>query len=210
MKDWTQQQRNCFYKTQDVHIGDHRVTTDRCGWLKTMHKKWKPTSYLDLACRDGFVTRSFLDDGCRITGVDICTEAIQIAREEAKRHFPACFHRSRYIEADLETYYPKDSFDCVVCFEFIEHVPEKFVMEMFIKMTCASKRLCAISTPNKYGKFGEKHNTEDRGHINLYDSERLERDIKLATGCQPTLEITPDFLYAWWEVEQTKTHDKTD
>ena len=203
MKDWTQNQRNCFYKTQDVHPGNHRVTTDRCGWIKTKHNVWRPTSYLDVACRDGYVTRGFLEQGCYVDGVDINTEAIRLAEEEAQRHCKAFAHRAHYYERDLLSFDPDHNYDVVLCFEFIEHVPAKLASDVMMKMHSWSKHICAISTPNESGRYGTA-NAEDEGHINLYTPDRLRRDILKSTEIRESqleVEVEDDFLYAWWTIE---------
>ena len=61
----TQADRDEFYKGQKVMCeGSEDNTADRCGWIKKMYKEMemKGSSFLDLACHDGYVTRGFLKD----------------------------------------------------------------------------------------------------------------------------------------------------
>ena len=196
MRDWSQSKRDIFYKTQFVHEGNHNAVSDRCGWIKEKHKEWMPKSYLDIACRDGYVTRCFLNDSS-VCGIDINDEAIKIADFQAKTHFPRgdAFYLTGSILDDPDL----PEAEAVVSFEFIEHIPEEEAKQVIAKMHRHSTRLCAISTPTDTGKFGVQ-NVEDSGHINVYSARRLVEAIKEMTGIDPSLEATDDFLYAWWFV----------
>ena len=74
------------------------------------------TDVLDLGCGAGIPMTATLADGRRITGVDISAAQIELARANVP---PATF-----IQADLTTVdLPANSFDAVVAFYSLTHVP---------------------------------------------------------------------------------------
>ena len=155
---------------------------------------------LDVACRDGFVTRRFLQDDCEIMGFDICHDAIDKAKEIARGKYPKNKHH--YYDLSIQ-HFPwevnKGLFDMVICFEFIEHIPGEDVVWLLGKISESLNEggYAAISTPHIDGKYGE--NGDDETHINLYDEERLELQILVTTGHQATVTRDGEFIYAYWK-----------
>jgi SAM-dependent methyltransferase len=71
---------------------------------------------LDLGCGAGVPVTQALAEHCRVTGVDISTEQIELAR----RHVPD----ATFIQSDMAALgFPPASFDAVVAFYSLTHVP---------------------------------------------------------------------------------------
>jgi ubiquinone/menaquinone biosynthesis C-methylase UbiE len=81
-----------------------------------MHGLPKRASVLDLGCGAGVPVTQWLAQQCEVTGVDVSARQLSLAR----RHVPA----ATFIKADMsELDVPAGSFDAVVAFYSIIHVP---------------------------------------------------------------------------------------
>ena len=75
----------------------------------------KGKDVLDLGCRDGILTRHFVD-GNRIVGGDIDSEALEFAREEYGIEV-------RHLNLNSVLPFPDKCFDVVILAETLEHLP---------------------------------------------------------------------------------------
>lgn len=196
MREWPQIARDEFYRDQDVFLGNPEGSNDRQGYIKRMVPLWKPKSLLDVACRDGYISRYFMPE-VEVHGIDINTEAIEIANLLASQIGGA---RYRYTIANiLKDKWTEDKFDLVMSFEFVEHIKSEDAKMVFSMMHILSKDVCSISTPHIDGKYGTQG--DDSGHINCYNEERIKADILEVTGVSPEVECDGDFLYVHWRVK---------
>lgn len=193
----TQKERDDFYNVQKVQCrGDENNENDRCGWVKKMYRylKCEKSSWLDLACHDGFVTRSFLKDDCTLIGVDISQNAIDVAKEEAQARYPE--KNWQYIN---ENFFNLDwdsiKVDNTCCFEFIEHIPYKEVDLLLKLINDSTKDTIFLSTPMDTGKFG--HGDANGSHINIYNPKMLMEQVERITGETCYVEHDEDFIYAY-------------
>jgi ubiquinone/menaquinone biosynthesis C-methylase UbiE len=104
-------------------------------------KQVKKLSVLDIASGEGYGTYALSKVARDIVGVDISTEAV----EHAKKKYGLDYRIGSAECIPAET----ASFDAVVSFETIEHVPDpkKFVMEAY--RVLKPKGIFIVSTPNK-------------------------------------------------------------
>lgn len=103
----------------------------------------KGLSVLDVACGAGYGSHMLASEAKEVCGIDISDEAVQYAREHySGQNIKFEVMDSRAIK------YPDHSFDAVVSFETIEHVPEPEVFLKEIKRILKPDGLLIISTPN--------------------------------------------------------------
>lgn len=77
---------------------------------------------VDVGCGGGILTEALAKHGARVTGIDLSTLSLNVARQHAERGALAIDYR----EIDVETLAREEagSFDAVTCMEMLEHVPE--------------------------------------------------------------------------------------
>jgi glycosyltransferase involved in cell wall biosynthesis len=119
---------------------------------------------LDLGAHDGFVgtwlSRNM--EGLHIDGIEANSTAVRIANERAEKHGIA----GRYVQGlaeDAPRYFERGTYDAVVAYELIEHVPnvDEF-LDVCEEMVNENGRVY-LSTPN--GTFGEGNNPH---HLRAY------------------------------------------
>ena len=96
-----------------------RPTTTRAGYIDKLLQELKPgASILELGCGPGVpCTQQFVAHGLRVTAVDISISQIELA----KKHVGG----AEFIHADMmELSFPEESFDAVVAFYSIFHLPQ--------------------------------------------------------------------------------------
>jgi 2-polyprenyl-6-hydroxyphenyl methylase/3-demethylubiquinone-9 3-methyltransferase len=79
-------------------------------------------SVLDIGCGGGILSESLAHHDAKVTGIDVCASAIQIAKAHADTH-----HQNiTYIEITAEHMAENQpaQFDIITCMELLEHVPD--------------------------------------------------------------------------------------
>jgi len=131
---------------------------------------------LDIACGQGYGSRSLLDRGAKsVLGVDICESAVQIAREK--------YGINAMVGSGTALPLPDECVDVVVSMETIEHLLEQdeFVAELHRVLVPGGMLL--MSTPNHQVWL-------ERNHFNpyhlkeLYEHEFVELLEKRFVGVQ--------------------------
>ncbi|CUT18206.1 MULTISPECIES: bifunctional 2-polyprenyl-6-hydroxyphenol methylase/3-demethylubiquinol 3-O-methyltransferase UbiG [Candidatus Ichthyocystis] len=82
---------------------------------------------LDIGCGGGILSESLVRSGAEVIGVDRSSSLIDVAKLHAASELLAIDYKHATVDDLLETH--KDSFDCIVCMEVIEHVssPRVFI-----------------------------------------------------------------------------------
>lgn len=98
-------------------------------WIleKLKNHKPDPSSILDVGCGGGFLSNELAKRGFDVTGVDLSSESLRVARAFDETG------KVKYICADaFNLPFPDNSFDAVSAMDFLEHVeePEKIIQEM--------------------------------------------------------------------------------
>jgi len=108
-----------------------------------VHNMW----VLDAGCGTGYGSLMLAQSAEKVTGIDISDEAI----EWCQNHY-GTQHNLNYIQSSLAGLpFPNDTFDCIVCFEVIEHV-DKETQIVFLKeakRVLKQNGVLIVSTPNK-------------------------------------------------------------
>jgi len=88
---------------------------------------------LDLGCGRGRWTRDYVSRGCRVTGVDISLEAVNLLAREMPEHSFLCQDITRLI-------LPNETFDIVNSVTVLQHMPEELQREAMKRATGALKK----------------------------------------------------------------------
>tara|TARA_Y100000768_G_scaffold320711_1_gene256561 strand:+ start:15319 stop:16035 length:717 start_codon:yes stop_codon:yes gene_type:complete len=104
---------------------------NKTGYYKLLHKlnpvrlqyiqskfNLKGKKVLDIGCGGGLLTEELCKAGALVTGIDSSAKSIKIAQQHAKEHN----YEINYINKSIfESSFSK-KFDCIICFEMIEHI----------------------------------------------------------------------------------------
>lgn len=150
-------------------------------------KKWvgKDKKILDLGCRDGMLTKGFVQ-GNRVIGVDIDRKALEICKGKLGIE-------TMWLDLNEEWPWEEESFDCIVACEIVEHL---FVLDRFLEKVLKTLKKGGIfvgSVPNSFRmrnrwKFLWGHEYEkDPTHVRQFSYEKL---LKALSGFSQ-VEIVP-------------------
>ncbi len=139
------------------------------------NKVGKNKRVLDIGCRDGSLTKYFLENN-DVLGIDIDSKALEYAKEFFNI-------KTRQIDLNGEWDLPKNNFDVVVCAEVLEHLyhPSKIIQQ--IKEVLKKDGVLLGSVPNAFSFinrirlfFAQKKNTplNDPTHINHFSFKELK------------------------------------
>ncbi len=109
----------------------------RMRWLRRLLTRLGPgAAVLDIGCGSGLPADAAIAEKHRVTGIDISRAQIDLAR----RNVPA----GRFVKADLSTFAVEPgSFDAVVSFYTVEHVPRSTHLRVF-------QRIASFLKPGGY------------------------------------------------------------
>lgn len=77
---------------------------------------------LDIGCGGGILSEAMAIAGAKVTGIDLAEQALQVAKEHARKTDVAVDYRC--ISAENFAAEHAGEFDIVTCMEMLEHVPE--------------------------------------------------------------------------------------
>ena len=109
-----------------------------------LFKKWvgKNRKVLDMGCRDGILTRHFIDQN-EVTGLDID----KLALEACKKNLNI---ETIWADFSLQIPLPTSSFDVVIAGEVIEHLPYPEITVSEVSRILKPEGLFIGSVPNSY------------------------------------------------------------
>ena len=105
----------------------------------------KNKKILDIGCGGGILSEELSKMGAKVTGIDSSKKSINIAKKHAKEQNLEI----EYIEGSILDVSSLGNYDCVVCFEMIEHIHEpKKLIEKIATITQKKSHLF-MSTINR-------------------------------------------------------------
>lgn len=149
-------------------------------WVEHWHRyhfaaRWaKGLRVLDAACGEGYGSALLARHATHVTGVDLSPEAIA----HAKRAY-ASLANTEFIEASIAKLpLPDASFDVVVSFETLEHIPvqQEFIAE--IARVLKPGGVLVMSCPNKL-EYSDKRHFDNEFHVKELYREELAALVAL-------------------------------
>lgn len=165
----------------------------RFGWAYDIVEDLHPGTLLDLGCLDGsFALTVAHNIDCKVTGVDLTKDGINIANSRAKSNdLDATFHQGS-IEDFLEK--TEEKWDCITCFEVLEHVKDPQRLLKLIDKRLNPGGFVLVSTPSFESPYFGADDEENKCHIRLYttkdeDYEKVNKHGTLRKATSITKEI---------------------
>jgi len=97
----------------------HQLNPLRLQYIEN-HVTLKDKKVLDLGCGGGILSEGLAKAGATVTGIDMATDAIHVAKEHGEKL------NIHYLKSTAETFANKHAgeFDVITCMEMLEHVPD--------------------------------------------------------------------------------------
>lgn len=134
------------YMPEDHSIQAER-TLPRLAWAIGTIMRQKFKSVIDMGTKDGYLVLSLSRQSIEAKGIDLSKDAIEIARERAKK-----FNlNAQFQVVGIEDYVDDKVYDCSCLLEVLDRVisPD----EVLKKCATLSKNLL-VTVPDYYGRFG--------------------------------------------------------
>jgi 2-polyprenyl-6-hydroxyphenyl methylase/3-demethylubiquinone-9 3-methyltransferase len=97
----------------------HQLNPLRLDYIQ-QHAPLKGKKVLDVGCGGGILSEAMAKAGAQVTGLELASEVIQVAREHAQ----ASGLNIDYVQCPVEDYPHPHEFDVITCLEMLEHVPD--------------------------------------------------------------------------------------
>ncbi len=102
-------------------------------------------SVLDIGCGGGILSEELCKNGANVTGIDSSKKSIAIARQHAKEENLDI----SYINESVFDISITSKFDCIVCFEMIEHIDQPIKLLNKIEKLSSKNASIFVSTINR-------------------------------------------------------------
>ena len=124
----------------------HNLTPLRVEYIQSSINV-KGLNILDIGCGGGLLAEELSKKGANVTGLDASEKTINVAKQHAKENNLDI----NYVCSTLESFIEKDKskYDCIICFELIEHVPDQKKLIMDISKVSKKKSKLFMSTINR-------------------------------------------------------------
>lgn len=143
----------CAYKFAQGYVNNRRV--------------------LDLGCGQGYGSFLLSENAKEVTGLDYHEPAISYAREKYKRDNLKFIHLNASSLKKLE-----ERFDCICCFQVIEHIKEVDEFLMDIGGLLGENGIFICSTPNKLDASPNSLGPANKFHVKEYLAEEFFQLLK--------------------------------
>jgi SAM-dependent methyltransferase len=147
---------------------------------------------LDFGCGSGYGSAEIAEAAAHVTGVDVSDDAIEYASE----HFARDNLAFRTIDPDAPLPFADGSFDTVLSFQVIEHVPDAARYLSEIRRVLVPGGRLVLATPDRSTRLFPGQRPWNRWHLHEYAAAEL--DALLARFFTPVevmgMTATPDLL----------------
>lgn len=106
---------------------------------------------LDVGCGGGILSEAMAAQGARVTGIDMTTEPLEIAKQHAEMQGLTIDYQQITIEhfVEKQTACNAEKFDVITCMEMLEHVPNPLSIIHSCKALLKPDGILFISTINR-------------------------------------------------------------
>ncbi len=146
-----------------------------------------PGRLLDVGCATGFLLEAARRRGWEVVGLDISPYALEYARKE--------FDLDVRLGSIEDAHFPRNHFDAITAFEYIEHVPDPVSSLASMRSWLRSDGVLVMTTPNAGSWEARRHPQRFAGflenrHLCYFTPSTLRRILR-QTGLVP-IEIRSD------------------
>lgn len=99
----------------------HRINPLRLGYILQHSAGLFGKSVLDVGCGGGILAESMAREGAIVTGLDMATEPLEVARLHAQENGLTINYLQQTVEQHAQQ---ANQYDVVTCMEMLEHVPD--------------------------------------------------------------------------------------
>ncbi len=100
----------------------HRINPLRLGWIERVAGGLSGKAVLDVGCGGGILTEAMAAQGAQVTGIDLSSKALGVARLHQLESGARVEYRQ--IAAEALAVEAPGAYDLVTCMELLEHVPD--------------------------------------------------------------------------------------
>lgn len=152
---------------------------------------------LNIGCAEPIDEMQFVEKVSKWVALDINEKLIKTAEEIARRKLhPSLFNKLQFLQGDATSMkFPDDTFDIVVSFSTIEHIPGAEARQKVFKEISRVLKpdgVAIVTVPNKISMFYFAHRRNmrlgisDYGYAHLYTPQELKNSF-LAAGLEPIM-----------------------
>lgn len=106
---------------------------------------------LDVGCGGGILSESMAKQGATVTGIDMTTEPLEIAKQHAQQNGLMIDYQQTTIENFVQQHIAShaEKFDVITCMEMLEHVPDPLSIVQSCQQLLKPDGLLFFSTINR-------------------------------------------------------------
>lgn len=129
----------------------HRLNPLRLAYIAEKSGGLFGKKVLDVGCGGGILSESMAKQGAMVTGIDMTTEPLEIAKQHAAQNALTIDYQQTTIENFLQnqTACNAEKFDVITCMEMLEHVPDPLSIVQSCQQLLKPNGVLFFSTINR-------------------------------------------------------------